>query len=285
MRTNKLFLSAILMVAFSSVILVSCQKGTSTEGSKQLQVYLTDGPADYDAVNIEILTVEAKVDTNAAHCRNDHFGDADHNRDDQKRGDEFGTWVNLNASPGVYNVLTLRNGIDTLLATGTVNGTVRKVRLTIGTNNTVVKNGVSYPLVISNETGNYLYVHLRNEHRRDSSAHTGVWIDFDISRSIVEENGVFYLKPHLRPFCDKNFAGLEGKVTPAEAKTVITVYNSTDTATAIPNPDGRFRVRGLSAGTYTVVYDASNGYKDTTITNVALTTGRSYRLPDVVLHQ
>lgn len=267
------------------IAFVACKKGESVNNSETLQVYLTDGPADYDAVNIDITAVEAKVDSCVAHRGDDHHGDQDGDQDDhQRRHDDFGDWVSLSATPGIYDVLKLRNGIDTLLASGTVNGTIRKIRITLGANNTVVKNGVTYPLVISNETANYLYVHLRDEHRHhDSASRVGVWVDFDISRSIVEINGVFYLKPSLRPFCDQNFAGLEGRVLPAAADAIVKVYNSTDTAIAIPNPDGRFRVRGLPEGTYNVLFDGNNGYSDQTISNVVLQKGKSVHLNDVTL--
>ncbi len=271
--------------AFMLIALVACQKGSSVNTAETLQVFLTDGPADYDAVNIDITAVEAKIDSCAAHRGDDRHGDQDGDQDDhQRRHDDFGDWVSLSATPGIYDVLKLRNGIDTLLATGSVNGTIRKIRITLGSNNTITKNGVTYPLVLSNETANYLYVHLRNEHRHhDSASRVGVWVDFDISRSIVEANGVFYLKPALRPFCDQNFAGLEGRVLPAAADAIVKVYNSTDTAIAIPNPDGRFRVRGLPAGTYNVLFDGNNGYSDQTISNVVLQTGKSVHLNDVTL--
>jgi hypothetical protein len=155
----------------------------------------------------------------------------------------------------------------------------------LGANNTVVKSGVTYPLTTVNETQNYLYVNLRKEHRHDSSGTAKVWVDFDVARSIVLANGVYYLKPHLRPFCDKNFAGVEGRVTPAAAATVVKAILNGDTATAIPNLDGRFKIRGLAEGNYKILYDGNNNYIDTAIDNVVLTKGRFVRLPDVVLHQ
>jgi hypothetical protein len=268
------------------IFITSCQKGNTGEGTKQLQIFLTDGPAGYDAVNIDIQSVEAKVDTCDRTRHDDHFGDRDEDRDDhERRRDEFGNWVSLNAAPGIYDVLKLRNGIDTLLANGTINGRVRKIRITLGENNTVVKDGVSYPLQLINPTMNFLYIKLNDEHRRDSSDKQGVWVDFDLSRSVIAINGKYYLRPVLRPFCDRNFGEVEGKVTPAAAGARVVVYNAKDTSTAIPNPDGFFKVRGLPAGSYSVWFDASNGYQDTTINNVQLINGREVRLPAVVLHQ
>lgn len=265
----------------------SCQKGATGEGTQKLSVFLTDGPADYAAVNIDIVSVEAKIDTAREHRGDDHFGDADSDNDDRdQRHDDFGSWTSLNAQSGIFNVLALRNGLDTLLASGDIKGTIRKIRITLGSNNSIVTNdGISHPLILSNETQNYLYIHIRDEHHHDSVNTAGLWVDFDIARSILELDGKYYLRPRLKPFCDENFAGLEGKVTPWEARTVIKVYNATDTANAIPNPDGRFRVRGLKPGTYSVLYDGYNGYQDTTVNNVTIALGGRYRLPDVVLHK
>jgi hypothetical protein len=95
----------------------------------------------------------------------------------------------------------------------------------------------------------------------------------------------FYLRPVLRPFCDDNFAKLEGKVLPAEAKPVVVVYNSTDTASAIPFRNGEFKIRGLKEGSYSVQFKASNGYQDTTLLNVQVTKGRETRLPPVTLRK
>jgi hypothetical protein len=72
-------------------------------------------------------------------------------------------------------------------------------------------------------------------------------------------------------------------VLPADAKAVVSVYNSTDSAMAIPRPDGMFLIRGLKPGTYTVQFKASNGYKDATITGVEVTTGKKVTLPVTTL--
>jgi hypothetical protein len=83
-------------------------------------------------------------------------------------------------------------------------------------------------------------------------------------------NGQFYLKPFLSQFVPSKYAGVKGKVEPSDAKAIVSVFNSTDTAYAIPNRDGYFKVRGLKDGIYTVFVNGSNGYGDTTITNVVV---------------
>jgi len=278
--------SGLLALALFTIIsFSSCQKNErSASGITGLQVYLSDGPGLFDKVNIDVTAVEAKIDTSMGTRHDDRHGDDDDDRDDNRRSDDFGFWQSLSAKPGIYDVFTLRNGADTLLGTGNVTGTIRKVRITLGTNNSVVKNGVTYPLVLANETGNYLYVKVRSEHHHDSASQAKVWVDFDIARSIYEKNGTFYLKPVLRPFCDKNFAAIEGKVLPAAAGAIVKAYNGSDTSTAIPNADGKFKIRGLQPGNYSVLFDGNNGYKDTTV-NVTVTVGREAHIADITLRQ
>jgi len=164
--------------------------------------------------------------------------------------------------------MTLRNGVDAKIAEGNIVGTVRKVRVTLGTKNTVTtKDGVKHNLVLQNETENYLYVHLHNEHRghgRDQAAAADkeVVIDFDVARSIVEENGVYYLRPKIRPFHDQNAGAIEGKVLPANIFAVVTALDASgaEVAKALPKPDGEFKIRGLADGTYTLKFEAT-GYQ------------------------
>ena len=265
----------------------ACEKtGASSEQASSLKVYLTDHPAEFDQVLVTVTAAEAKIDT-SEHCKDDGYGTRnghqDENGDDHRaRNDSFGYWQSLDVKAGTYDVLTLRNGVDTLLATGSIDGTIRKIRITVSAVNVVI-NGNTYPVKLAADTGNYLYVRVHQEHLQSSGDTTGLWIDFDVSRSIVDVNGTYYLRPVLKSFCDRNSGGLEGHVTPLEAAPVVTAYNNSDTATAIPDALGNFRIRGLSPGIYTVVFDGSNGYRDTALYNVQASRGRKTVLPEVVL--
>jgi hypothetical protein len=274
--------------AAAALAITACQKGdVRSNETTALKVYLTDHPADFDKVLVNITTVEAKIDTGKSTCRDDRHGSRpeafDHHGDDHRsRKDEFGFWQTLSFTPGSYDLLTLRNGVDTLLATGTVTGTIRKIRMGVSSV-TVVKNGVSYPVVLSADLQNYIYVHVHSKELDRGNDSSKVWVDFDVARSIVEQNGQYYLRPVLKPFNDRNFGGLEGSVTPTDAGVVVTAYGSTDTATAIPDNRGHYCIRGLDGGSYKLVFDANNGYIDTTINNVSVTAGRRTRVADVVL--
>lgn len=276
------------LLLFSFLLaLASCSKSGVNESASTLQVYLTDGPGEYDAVNIDIQKVEVKVDTSAKHKNDDNFGHSDADGDDHlQRRDDYGYWVDLNVTPGVVDVLALRNGIEQKLGeAGISNGTVRKVRITLGTANTVVKAGVSYPLTLVNPLNNYLYVALHNKHREKAQGNTvKVWLDFDIARSIVELNGQFYLKPVIRPFCNANFGTIAGAVLPAAAKAVVRVSDGAGfDAVALPHTNGNFKLRGLPEGTYTVTYEGIAPYQSQTKTGVVVKKGETTQLEPVTL--
>jgi hypothetical protein len=186
----------------------------------------------------------------------------------------------------VYDLLSLRNGLDTLLASGTItDGTIRKIVITLGTNNSVVKDSVSYPLNLLD--GQTITIKLGgNEWENFSTGHYRLWLDFDCGRSIVRaRDGKFYLAPFIRAFIIKESGAVKGVLKPGNTFSIVTVYNSTDTAYALPFPDGAFKVRGLDSGTYSVYVNAGNGYQDTTITNVSVTIGKETDLGTITLHK
>jgi len=291
MKLNKkLFYTFSIAVFVSAVIFTSCKKDTSPPApanTQNLSVYLTDDPSIFDSVLIDIKYVEVKLDESDEHKDDDHFGDNDSDdSNDHLDHDAFGKWDTLNITPGIVNVSKLRNGIETLLGAKIIKGTIRKIRITLGVNNSLFIGGVSYPLNLLPGLNNYLYVKIHKEHHHESmSGQTALWIDFDISRSIVYANGKYFLKPVLRPFCDNNFARVSGKVLPVSAIPLVMVYNSKDTANGIPREDGDFKIRGLNEGTYTIVFKGSNGFRDTTLQNVQLKKGEEKVLPTITLNK
>ena len=54
--------------------MTSCSKDDSYRQTN-LQVYLTDHPAEFDNVLVNIVSVEAKVDSGRASCKDDRHGD------------------------------------------------------------------------------------------------------------------------------------------------------------------------------------------------------------------
>jgi hypothetical protein len=287
MKTNKLFLGLASLVLALAVFLTACTKNGINASSGNLSVYLTDGPGEYDSVFIDITKVEVKVDNDSLHKHRDDHGKDDDDRDDhERRKDSYGEWVDISFTPAIIDILSLRNGVETKLGDANIAaGTVRKIRITLGSRNRVVKDSVSYPLELRNETNNLLYVKLYDKHRqRRADSSTKVWVDFDIASSISEKDGRFFLRPVLRPFCNDNFGEVEGKVLPLEAKAVVRITDGAGfNGVALPDRKGEFKLRGLETGTYTVTVEGIAPYLKETITNVSVTKGKETELGTITL--
>ena len=280
MKLSRYVYSALIVSIIATAIFVTgCKKDVSPANgsatSQQLSMYLTDDPSRFDSVYIDIKNIEVKTDTSEMHRDDDHFGDHDEDKDDDHRNKyEFGKWDTLTIKPGIYNIAKLRNGVDLLIGTKNIKGVIRKIRITLGSQNSLMLAGVSYPLTLIDGINNYLYVKINKQHHHEyETGKTALWIDFDINRSIIYKHGMYYLKPLLKPFCDKNFATVKGKVYPEVAKPIVSIYNTSDSANAIPEDDGSYKIRGLKEGWYNIHFKGFNGYRDTTLQNVQIKNG------------
>lgn len=283
---------SILFVMASAILFYSCQKETSgndstvPEGMNRVQVYLTDGPTDYQHVYIDIQQIAIKLDTCARNNDDDHHHPGcDDDRD--SLSNRCQVWDTLAINPGVYDLMTLRNGLDTLLASGFVlNGKIERIKITLGTNNSVVVDSVSYPLNLLNGQ-NYVFVNIRREHLDFISSNSiRFYLDFDLNKSIRYQNGQYWLKPVLKPFSRHSSGEIEGKIRPVHSHGMIKAYSATDTAYAWPWwHNGEFKIRGLHAGTYSVFIDGILGYRDTTITGVVVQQNRETDLDTIQLQR
>ncbi|WP_315817414.1 DUF4382 domain-containing protein [Paraflavitalea speifideaquila] len=94
-------------------------------GKQQVKLYLTDDPALFDKVLIDIKSVMVLIDT----C-DKNKDDDDHHGNHDDDDDHCVNWASLNITPGVYDLLTLRNGADTLLASGIIpEGRIKRSKL------------------------------------------------------------------------------------------------------------------------------------------------------------
>lgn len=260
MKKLSLFAAAIAVFSLSSCT----DDNTDNGGSASVNVRLTDAPALYDRVNIDVQKIEFNTNNG---------------------------WKSMNVgTPGVYNLLDFRNGMDVLLAQAELPaGNLSQMRLVLGSNNSIVKDGVTYPL----DTPSAMQSGLKfnwNQTLEEDGAYT-VWIDFDAARSIVKRgNGTYALKPLVRAFSELTDGQIKGYVLPQAAKAqvhVITGANDT-IATALPNvADGFFMFKGLPANTYTVSYDAdkTTTYKDQNQTGVSVVYGKVSDLGSKTLAQ
>ncbi|MGZ5188552.1 MAG: DUF4382 domain-containing protein, partial [Kaistella sp.] len=169
---KKLQLLSAIVAAFS----LSACTDDANGGSASVNVRLTDAPALYDRVNIDVQKIEFNTNNG---------------------------WNSMNViTPGVYNLLDFRNGMDVLLAKAELPaGSLSQMRLVLGPNNSIVKDGVTYPLDTPSSMQSGLKFNW-NQTLEENGAYN-VWIDFDAARSIVKKgNGTYSLKPVIRAFSE-----------------------------------------------------------------------------------
>ncbi len=224
-------------LAISSMFLMalgwftSCDRKNNTDNPQTAQVSmrLTDDPGNYDAVYIDIRQIGFKM-----------AGQSE---------------ILLTPNrPGVYNILSFRNGLDTLLVNATVPvGTVEQIRLILGNDNSIVVSGTNYPLSTpsAQESGLKLNFHTTVA----ANASYTIWIDFDAGKSILQTGGGNYkLKPVIRAYSALTNGKIEGYVLPTFTLSTVYAIRGSDTTTAIPTSvDGHFVMSGLPEGTYQLV--------------------------------
>jgi Domain of unknown function (DUF4382) len=291
MKTINKWLPATALFAAACLVFVACNKENSgssinTTGQSQLSIYMMDDPIAFTKVLIDIKQVAVKIDTAAHHGDNDD----DHQWGDDYKGCRNGKsaiWDTLPIKPGIYDLLQLRNGTDTLLASGLVpNGKVLQVRITLGTNNTIyTDSSTHYPLNIIGPR-NYFDINVRRDDvSAISNSQFKLWFDFNLSKSIFFFNNQYWLKPELKPFNDNKKPKLEGRVLPERAAGLVTIFNQLDTLYVLPWENGQYKLRGISPGTYSINFKGWRGYKDTTISNIVVASSGVTKAPTVTLHK
>lgn len=237
----------ILCTFLLGITMYSCKK-ENTKNSYPYAVRMTDVPGPYNAVNIDLQGVVI--------TGND------------------GKDVTMNVKAGIYNLINFSNGIDTLIATGSLEvATVQQIRLILGTNNTVVVNNVPYPLSTpsADQSGLKLQVHQTLQ----AGVLYSVLLDFDANKSIVETgNGTYKLKPVIRTIETAISGSVKGKITPSGTLAYVTATSSTnETYSSNVTASGDFVIMGLPAGNYSITITPALPLLPVTLNNVSVTTG------------
>jgi hypothetical protein len=262
MKTNaKTIVAAITLGC--AILAVSCKKNETTNPSSAqtapYSMYMTDAPSQYEAVNINITGVEVYAG---------------------------GAWENLNVIAGTYNLLTLCNGKDTLIASGMVTpGAVTQVRLLLGASgHSVVVSGVSYPLALNatDEAGLTLTIQSQTA---ASGTTTITTVDFDAGLSVVYTgNNTYKLKPVLRRVIPTVTGDIKGTISPTTAEAAILVSSALDSAYSFSSTfNGEFTVQGLASGTYNVTILPAPPYAIKTYSGIIVTNGSATSMGSISL--
>ncbi len=159
------------MVAAILLTFNSCQKDKN--GTSFVTVHLTDNPYNASEVNVDIREVRVNV-----------------------RDDDSG-WMTLNTSAGIYNLLDLQNGVDTVLASGTVpSGSLKEIRFVLGDDNSIKIDNNTYPLTIPSGSESGLKIKIG---KLITAPIDSLIIDFDAALSIHQDgSGDYKLSPVLK---------------------------------------------------------------------------------------
>jgi len=227
----------------AGVLFVSCSR--NKDNQSQLQVRLVDNPAtNVKEVWVDIQQVEVIVNNG-------------------------GPVLLTGIHPGVYNLLALTNGKDTLLADATIpEGKISQVRLILGDNNYIIKTTgekVSLQTPSAQQSGLKVQIH------EDVSGGVlyRLTLDFDVARSIVlaGDSTNLILKPVLRILSFAPSGGnLRGVVVPAAVRTAVIAVKGTDTiATTFTDiTNGDYFIKDIPAGNYSLSFIPSDvTYKPT----------------------
>ena len=253
--------SVILMTA---ILIIACNDDDDTVDKANIEVRLTDRPGDYEEVNIDIQDVQVNP------------------------SDDNENWISLmdNNDKGIYDLLTLTNGQDTLL--GSISLTANRlsqIRLILGNNNTIKVNGTTYDLISPSAQQSGLKLNLQQT-LEEGITYT-IIIDFDAARSIVARgNRTFSLKPVLRVISEATSGSVIGSITPLASNPAIYAILDSDTvATTFPDETGKFLLKALKIGIYKVAFEPAEGYLSKQIENVGVTIGNVTNLGPITIEE
>ena len=273
MKTTKLLTTTLIL--FVGVFFAACSTN-SDEGTGTLKVGLTDAPANYEEVNIEIRQVLVNRDEDAEEPENDTEGDDDESEEDNG-------WHVIMDDSMTVNLLDYQNGAVLDLGEAELEaGMYNQIRLLLGDNNTVVIDGETYALTTpsAQQSGYKLNVNAEVE---EGQVYDLV-IDFDASQSIVVTgNGNYILKPVLRTVSVEEQASISGTVLPLEANPFVYAIAGNDTVGTQPDDNGDFRLIGLEEGIYDVWFNPTNdAYVDSLVEDIELDEGEQFEFEETV---
>ena len=260
MKKSFLIILSLVILSFSA-----CNKD---DGTTSLVVRLTDSPGDYEKVNIDLLSVQ--IHTSA--------------------GDQADGWQTLDSNPGVYDLLTLTNGVESVIADDNYpSGRISQLRLVLGDNNSVVVDDMEYPLTVPSGSESGLKV-LINADLVEGIAYS-VLIDFDAAKSVIKTGAAekYILKPVIKAITEAQDGAVKGTVLPAELGVAVYAISGEDTLStsyAIEN-NSDFFLGGLADGSYTISFDPGDlsGYQGVVMENISVSVGEVTDLGETVLVQ
>jgi hypothetical protein len=144
--------------------------------SANMEVKMTDAPANYDNVSIDLQKVMV------------HYSNKPED-----------SWVELKSNPGVYDLLSLRNNITVVIADDEELpiGKISQIRLVLGDNNFVIAEGIKHMMTIPSSGTSGLKINVHETLRRNDNL--VITLDFDAEQSVnITGNGDYIMNPVIK---------------------------------------------------------------------------------------
>jgi len=252
-----------LIVLIFLMVSGGCKKDSSTPppaGNPVLSVKMVDAPSGYDAVNVDVIGLEANLGNG---------------------------WNSLALdNKGVYNLLSFTNGNSLALMNDIVMApcTISELRLILGTNNTVVVDGETFDLTTpSGQTSGY-----KVKMDPQQLIAGGVYhliLDFNTEKSIHKTgNDKYMLKPVVTGYLETSVGSIAGTISPVTVAYYVEATTAADTSgTYINQTDGKFLISAVIPGTYNVKFFPNAGYLEKIVTGVVVVAGQTTQMGTITI--
>lgn len=274
MKKIRLQILGIFTTALMSLALFSCDNTDNQDKNQEtsrLMVKLVDAPGDYDQVNVEVLDIMIKGNSDS--------------------GDNG--WVSIGDKTQVgegkiYDLLKLTGGANIMLTDSLVpSGNLGQIRLVLGDENTVVVDGNSFGLTTPSAQQSGLKLEV-NQVLTSGTTYEFL-LDFDVDKSIVSTgNSKYILKPVIRVSTSEASGVIKGIVSPAvdyqvlasvqQGEKIFSAFVKIDDKDGdATDGDGAFQINGIPSGTYTLTLtpDPTSGKVPITVANVIVANGQT----------
>jgi hypothetical protein len=248
-------LNYLAFILLTGMMISACSEENASRNS--FSVRLTDDPAPYSAVYIDIQGVEVMS----------HEGEK----------------TMLTTNKGVYNLLELSNGKEALIASGELDmKRIRQIRLILGPQNSMVQDNITYTLSQPEVDDPGLIIPV--DARLEPGAPTSILLDFDANRSITTNHPNNYkFQPVLRAVDATQSGIIKGRMIPGAVLASVRAVTKESFYYSSVNAEGYFTIKGLPPGTYSVSVLPAAPYTSITVSDVQVTAGATVNVGEFYL--